>query len=171
MNSKLLLYIATPALLLTACSSLDCSINSQVNCAYGIQDTEGKDSTLALHDTLSISIKRYANATDSVATKDTILNRLTSSKAFTLPMSESGDNDVLYLTLKHDSTATYHDTVYITKTNEPTFESVDCTPRFNHTITAIRTTHHFIDSLLINKAQVTNDASTKNIYLRLRKNK
>lgn len=152
-----------------ACSSLDCSINSQVNCAYGIQDANGNDSTLASGDTLTISTKKYARATDETATLDTIINKLTSTNNFTLQMGEASETDVLYMTLTRGVITTYYDTVYITKTNEPTFESVDCTPRFNHTITAIKSSHHFIDSIHINKAQVTNDASTKNLYLRLRK--
>ncbi len=169
MSLKHIFSLIAAAAAVNACSSLDCSINSQVNCVYGIQDADGNDSTLASGDTLTISTKKYAKATDEAATLDTIMNKLTSANNFTLLMGEASETDVLYMTLTRGVITTYYDTVYITKTNEPTFESVDCTPRFNHTITAIKSTHHFIDSIHINKAQVTNDASTKNLYLRLRK--
>ncbi len=169
MSLKHIFSLIAAAAAVNACSSLDCSINSQVNCVYGIQDADGNDSTLASSDTLTISTKKYASATDETATLDTVLNRLTSANNFTLLMGEASETDVLYMILTRGVITTYYDTVYITKTNEPTFESVDCTPRFNHTITAVKSTHHFIDSIHINKAYVTNDASTKNLYLRLRK--
>ena len=59
------------------------------------------------------------------------------------------------------------DTVWIRKENYPHFESVDCSASFFHTITAVRTTHRFIDTLVVNNPSVTYDSSQAHFHLHL----
>ena len=61
--------------------------------------------------------------------------------------------------------ATTLDTVTVTKENHPHFESVDCSPAYFHTITAVSTTHNAIDSVVIKNPDVNYDTSKKHFYI------
>lgn len=86
---------------------------------------------------------------------------------FDVPMSYSLATDTMMLTVHLTDSTSIMDKIYITKENHPTFEDVDCAPRYNHTITHVSSTHNFIDTLIINNEKVNNDASVKNIYIRI----
>lgn len=85
-------------------------------------------------------------------------------------MSYSQDADEYIFAFTDTLGATRSDTVVVGKTNQPHFESVDCTPQFWHTITSATTTHHMLDSISINEANVNNDQSKKHIILHLHSN-
>ena len=68
--------------------------------------------------------------------------------------------DTLYF-----QTNTLIDTVWIEKTNHPHFESVDCGLNYFHTITGVSCTHNAIDSIVINKKEVTYDISQQHFYI------
>ena len=59
----------------------------------------------------------------------------------------------------------WKDTVTVKKENYSHFESVDCGPSFFHTITDVKTTHNYIDSIVINNKEVNYDASKAHFYI------
>ena len=63
---------------------------------------------------------------------------------------------------------TYRDTIWVEKSNQPHFESVDCQISYFHTILSVKSTHHIIDSLSINNSQVNYDASKEHFHLYLK---
>lgn len=140
------------ALVVSACSSVDCPLNNRVYTSYklaGAVDT--------LHDTLTVATPR----TIDNAGEDTVLiNRLTLTDSLALPMSYQRDEDTFFFTLAQRGTGLQTvDTVWVAKNNEPHFESVDCSPAMFHTITGVRFTRHAIDSIKVNNNKVTyNDA-------------
>ena len=94
-----------------------------------------------------------------------LVNRMLGASEWEIPMSYWQDEDTLSLHVTGEGYS-LTDTVWIQKTNMPHFESPDCpTPMF-HEITAVRSTHHFIDSVTIVQAYV-NYAQTENIQLHL----
>lgn len=141
-------------MLLVACSSIDCPLNNTVYCIYSLRgDVE------TLTDTLTISTPRSLK-------EDTILiNKQVNTKDLQIPMSYVQDADILYFTLTDTLSITRCDTVIITKTNEPHFESVDCSPSFFHTITDVRHTHNTIDSITISKSKVDYDTTVDNLFI------
>lgn len=132
------LLLVVPLLLLSACASIDCSITSAVSCHYSLRGEVD-----ALSDTLTILAMR-PNSNDTI-----VLNRLTQANAFSLPVSYEYDSDQLLFLQKDTVGELRTDTVTLFKTNNPHFDSVDCPPRFFHTITRVQTTHHGIDSIVI----------------------
>lgn len=157
----LLLLLAFTIRMVTACSSIDCDIEGRVMCHYKIEDSEGNGGTLNYP--LSISFHRKTANGDTV-----FINRMTNVADFDLPMSYGADTDELSMTLHLTDSTEIYDVIWITKTNVPQFESVDCAPRYKHTIQGVRSTHNFIDTVIINNPKVSNDASASNIHIRLR---
>jgi hypothetical protein len=136
-------------LILAACSSVDCPLNNTVYANYKLM---GKVTTLP--DMLTISTTRQ-DGSDSI-----LINRQVNTDSFYLPMSYGLDVDTLYF-----QTNTLIDTVWIEKTNHPHFESVDCGLNYFHTITGVSCTHNAIDSIVINKKEVTYDISQQHFYI------
>jgi hypothetical protein len=56
----------------------------------------------------------------------------------------------------------------VKKENRPHFEGVDCKATYFHTLTSVQSTHDIIDTVIINKSEVTYDASTAHFLLRLK---
>lgn len=111
--------------------------------------------------------KRHANnfyekieGTDSV-----LINKDVKVDSFSLPMSYSLDEDVLFFEIHTLSKQVFKDTVTVSKENRSHFESVDCSPSFFHTITDVKTTHNYIDSIVINQKEVNYDASKAHFYI------
>lgn len=157
---KQLLSIALAVMALAACTSLDCSIDNVVACQWQLRTTSGLD-TLKI-DTLTITTRRY-NGTDS-----TLFNKGIGITAFSLPMSYSATADTLLLHLKDTTGQQWRDTITVTKTNQLHIESVECSPQYYHTLTEVSHTTNIIDSIVIHNSNVTNDASSENVYLYLR---
>lgn len=136
--------------MLAACSTFDCPLNNKVYASVKLASGQ-------LDDTLSVSIPRSMGEDES----DTVVvNRLTETDSLSLPMSYSHDEDLYLLHFKQkDTGAETTDSMWVKKTNEPHFESVDCSPAMFHTIGGVRYTRHNIDSISINNNKVTyNDA-------------
>lgn len=145
---KLLVFLGIIALL-GACSSVDCPLNNVVYTKYKL---EGPVQTLP--DTLTITTERM-DGFDSV-----LVNQQVNTDSFSLPMSYAGREDVLYFHTGH-----LHDTVWVEKTNEPHFESVDCGLNFFHTITGVRYTRHALDSIVIHHNNVSYDVTQRHFYI------
>lgn len=135
--------------LLIGCSSVDCPLNNSVYVKYKLVGSVAK-----LPEKLSISTKK-TDGNDSV-----LINQLENAAEFSLPVSYIQDTDILYFQVGNST-----DTVWMDKTNEPHFESVDCGVNYFHTITNIRHTNHTIDSIVINRNKINYDISEDHIHL------
>ena len=154
-----IIYIIGVVLALTACSSVDCPLNNVVYAKYKLMGDVTK-----LSDVLTITTVR-ADGTDTI-----LLNQQQNADSFELPMSFGQTVDELCLTRdRQDGSEVRRDTIWIEKTNEPHFESVDCGVNYFHTITGVRHTSHTIDSVTINKRNVNYDASVSHLYIYFRK--
>lgn len=151
---RYLLVSVMAMLAVASCSSIDCSVNSVVSCVYGFRNSANEKVTL--QNPITVVAHRPMDGSDSV-----LVNRLTKANELTLPMSYALDADtldfIMQVITELGDTIYPMDRVVVAKTNEPVFESVDCTPRYNHTITSVQSTHNFIDTLVVNKAFVTTD--------------
>ena len=141
--------------LTVACSSIDCPVNSIVSTKYLILDKTGAE--MPLSDTLSVLTRRND---DTI----TVLNRLVQKANFSLAVSYSHPEDVLFFVF-HNGPLFVVDTVWIKKDDFPHFESVDCKASFFHTLTDIRYTNNYIDSIVIKNTSVNYDVSTVHFHL------
>ena len=155
---RLPLYLFALLLLSASCSSVDCPLNSLVYTQYQLMTLGGEVDTLS--DTLTITTARTDGA-DSV-----LINRNVNTTEFALPISYAQPQDVFFFEMKDTLTgAITYDTVTVVKENRPHFESVDCSPLYFHTLTAVSTTHNAVDSVVIKNPDVTYDTSKKHIYI------
>ena len=145
--------------LFCACSSIDCPVQNVVRSYYQVLDGDGNK--VAFADVLTITSKRLGGS-------DTVLfNQGTNVSAFSLPMGYTTPEDTLYFSLSNDS-AEWLDTVWIKKDNISHFESVDCSASFFHKLTAVRSTGHIFDSIVINYPSVNYDTTKVhfNLYVK-----
>lgn len=145
-------------LVVVGCSSIDCPVQNRVYTIYSLKKADGTSDTLKV-DTLTITSRRV-NHTDT-----TLQNRLTGISSFDLDISQVLPIDTLHLELRDTLGHIYRDTIWVEKSNEPHFESVDCQISYFHHITRATTTHHIIDSLSIHNATVNYEASNEHFHL------
>ena len=163
---KLLFYFVV--LWLAACSTIDCPVQNIVSVQYEIRDKTG--AALSIKDTLSVVTTRLdgSNILLDITTllngKNVILNKLIDKSAFSLPISYSHPEDVLFFCFT-DTVKTVVDTVWIEKDDIPHFESVDCSAAFFHELKGVRFTRNAIDSLVLLNKSVTYDQET--VHFRL----
>lgn len=156
------------AVWLAACSSIDCPVQNIVSVQYEIRDKAG--AALSIKDTLSVVTTRLdgSNVLLDITTlldgKNVILNKLIDKSAFSLPISYSHPEDVLFFCFT-DTVKTVVDTVWIEKDDIPHFESVDCSASFFHELKGVRFTRNAIDSLVLLNKSVTYDQET--VHFRL----
>lgn len=143
--------------LMVACSSIECPLNNTVEAVYAL---DGDVTQLGGADTLTI----WAIRSDG---NDTVLNRMTSASTFSLPVSYHGATDRLVFCLTDTFGTFILDTLYVHKTNEAHFESVDCSPNYFHELTSVESTHHLFESVSIAYPTVNYDTSKTHIYLYL----
>ena len=145
------------ALLLTAaCTSIDCPVSNVVATGYSLMKADGTPDSLK--DTMYV-------LTFLAGGKDTVLfNAGIGLSTFSLPISYTCPEDTLFFVMRNNDYLAI-DTVLVKKENHPHFESVDCSASFFHTLTAVRSTHNAIDSIVINNSYVDYDATTKHIHL------
>lgn len=143
-----------------SCTSIDCPVQNTVYTIYKMYKSDGTRDTL--RDTLTIYISR-SNGTDSV-----LLNRSVNTTEMDLPISYSGAVDTLCLVTKDTLSVIRFDTIFVSKTNTPHFESVDCSASFFHEITDVKYTRNIIDSIVINKPSVNYDSSTEHFHVYLK---
>lgn len=156
---RMLLFVACLVLHVScffSCTSIDCPVQNTVYTVYNLQKANG--STDTLKDTMYV----FTFRSDGLDT--TLYNAGIGLTTFTLPISYSNPEDTLYFLLRNDPILTL-DTVWIKKEDYPHFESVDCSAAFFHTITAVRSTHNGIDSIVINKREVNYDATTEHFHI------
>lgn len=150
---------------LSACSSIDCPLNNRTYASFKLAGDVTK-----LVDTLTISTPRNIDNPE----EDTVLiNRLVDTDSLSLPMSYQRTEDIYIFTfVQKDTELKTIDTLWVSKENEPHFESVDCNPVMFHTIKDVRFTQRAIDDIKVNYNKVTyNDAKAHFlIYLKNRGN-
>ena len=143
---------------LLSCSSIECPVENLVYTKYGVYNGTGQADTLS-GDTLYVFSLRV-DGSDT-----TLLNRGVNVTSFNLPISYSSPEDTLFFLRVSPDDVFLIDTVWIKKENIPHFESVDCSASFFHKITAVRTTHNGIDSIVINHADVNYDTSSQHFHV------
>lgn len=137
------------AITITACSSVDCPLNNTVYTNYTLKGTVD-----TLKDTLTITTQRR-DESDTV-----LLNKAVKTTAFSLPMSYGLDEDVLFFQVGKT-----RDTVWVKKTNDPHFESVDCGVNYFHTLLDVRHTRNAIDSIVIRHKEVNYDTQQQHFSI------
>lgn len=154
MNLRKPLYCALLAsAAAVSCDSIDCTLYNSVDMFGGFYQG-GRN--VSLTDTLTIT----AAGTDSV-----LLNRKVGAANFQIPLSYYNGVDSVVLYVKGDGYE-LTDTLFVEKTNSVHFESPDCPTTMFHKITAVRSTHEFIDSVTVISEDV-NYARTENIQIHL----
>jgi hypothetical protein len=162
------LFFCLSLLVFFSCSSIDCPVANTVSVQYEVRDKAGK--ALPLTDSLSVVTTRVdgKNILLDITTRENdqkvLLNRLIGKSSFSLPISYSHPEDILYFCFT-DSVKTLVDTVWIKKDDIPHFESVDCAAAFFHELTGVRHTRHAIDSLVLINTSVDYDVQTIHFYL------
>lgn len=164
-KAKALVVAIIAGLGLSACSSIDCPLNNRTYASFKLAGDVTK-----LVDTLTISTPRNIDNPE----EDTVLiNRLVDTDSLSLPMSYQRTEDIYIFTfVQKDTELKTIDTLWVSKENEPHFESVDCNPVMFHTIKDVRFTQRAIDDIKVNYNKVTyNDAKAHFlIYLKNRGN-
>ncbi|MBQ9668811.1 MAG: alpha amylase [Prevotella sp.] len=112
-----------------------------------------------LKDTLWIWTPR-ADGTDTL-----LLNRGVGLTEFSLPVSYQRPVDTLVCFIADTSHVWTIDTIFLSKTDTPHFESVDCNAHFFHRLTAVSSTHRGIDTVFINQPSVTYDQSQTHLHI------
>lgn len=137
---------------MSSCSDIDCPVTDGVWSNYVVKgDT--------LHDTLTISAIRE-NKPDTI-----LLNKQVNTTKFSLPMSYNGEKDKLRFVFTSKAGVTTIDTVTISKTNISHFESVDCSPTFFHTLTAVTAKGTRVKKVDINNPNVDYDGTKEHIFI------
>lgn len=156
--------VCAASLFITGCSNINCPLDNVVMMQCNFYESETKRA-LTLHDVLDVM----------PANSDTVLiNRITQVDHILLPLREGGDLDTLLLQFSNAAEQTATDTLFITHTRQPHFESIDCPASVFHTITAVRATSHplselplTIDSVSVVRSAVNYD-DIENIRIFLR---
>lgn len=143
-----------PLLLLVGCSSIDCPLNHTVLMKVCVDD-----GGYMTGDTVSI----FAHRTDGT---DTLLaNRLVDDASAYLHLSYQGGTDHFVLLKKDTLNHITLDTLRVSQTSLPHFESVDCAPTYFHTLEQVTTTHHAIDSAVLSRTTVDYDTTRTHITI------
>lgn len=158
MKQSLFAFIAV-VLTFCACSSINCPLQNTVRTLYVLKKQNAEPDTLK--DTLYIFTLR-ADGSDTL-----LLNAGIKLSTLSLPIGYTNPEDTLIFYFRNDSFQAL-DTVWLRKDNYPHFESVECTASFFHNITAVRSTHNAIDSVVINNPSVTYDPETEHFHLYLK---
>lgn len=164
---RLIRRCAAPAaatLLVAGCSNIDCPLDNVVALQVNLYDASTRK-PLKLSDVMTIK----------PAGRDTLLlNQGTGLSSFLLPLKEAGGTDTLVCTLTNAAGQEANDTLFVTHTPRPHFESVDCPACVFHTLTAARVTSHpltlmplTLDSVSIVRPEVNyDDAENLRLFLR-----
>ena len=147
--------------LIAACTSIDCPVESNVATLYQVCNSDGTELTLT--DSITVTTKTAKDG-------DTIIfNKGVGINSFSLPISYKHPEDVLVFSFDNENNNNLHitDTVWIKKEDYPHFESVDCQAAYFHKITAVSSTQHIIESIHLNNPDVNYDTN-ENIHLYLK---
>lgn len=139
-------------LLLCACSTVNCPLNNVVYVHISLADT--------LKDSLTV----FTILPDE--SNDTLINKNVKTTSLKLPMSYAQAEDVWVFSAKDTiHKVTINDTIRISKTDQPHFESVDCGPVYFHTITGAKCTQHLMENVTINNEKVDYDATNTHLQI------
>lgn len=144
-------FILSVLLLLAACESYDCTLYNYVG-MYGTFYRGGN--VVAITDTLTITSGKSGLV---------LLNRSVNTSKLNLPLSYWNEEDTLVFSVKGDGYL-LRDSVWIAKTNIVHYEAPDCPTTLFHTISEVRSTHEFIDSITIIRSSV-NYETTENLQI------
>lgn len=153
--------IAALSFLISSCSSINCPVQNTVLVYYNVcqYDAHGELMADTLTDTLYVWSRRV-DGTDTL-----LMNRGVNLQRFPLQISYQHPEDVLLFYVADTARNWTLDTVWIKKDDIPHFESVDCSAYFFHNLTAVRSTHQGIDTVLIDNSWVTFDQNANNINI------
>ena len=164
-KSRLAICIAcVMAAMLSSCSNIDCPLDNVVSMQCNLYSSETK-SALTLTEVLSIT---------PAGRDTTLLNMATNISSFLLPLKEAGERDTLLLHLSNAAGQRAVDTLFVSHTPHPHFESLDCPSSVFHTLTSVRATSHplaemplTIDSVALVRSIVNyDDVENVRIFLR-----
>lgn len=155
---RFLPFLFAAMLIFGACASVDCPMANGVGSEYYFTKPDGITPD-TLKDTLSIKALKWAD--------DTLLfNRGVGITSIKVPLSYDQPEDVLLFIFTDTARNVWRDTVWLQKANHPHLESVDCSPKFFHTLTDVRSTRNRIERIVINNPTVEYE-SKKNIQIYL----
>ena len=157
--ASLFFIICSLSFALSACSTISCPVQNVVAVNYAIHDADGVETKLL--DTLWVWTARMDGT-------DTLLNRIVGKSSFSLQISYSHPEDTLVFFVADTLNRATLDTVWLKKDDIPHFESVDCSAHYFHHLTAVRSTHNGIDTIIINNPSVTYDPTKTHLYLRFK---
>ena len=154
------MVILMMVLTVVGCSTLDCPLNNKVELACGFYNSETNGST-TIGDTITIT----AAGTDSI-----LFNYGYNISSLDLPMSYMREVDTFVVKIM-GLEASSVDTIFVSHTNEPHFESVDCGMSMFHKIKGVEWTSNGnaaglsrIDSVAVANPKVNYD-ETENIKI------
>ena len=128
-----------------ACSGEDCPINNTVQGKMVFYNQLGD--AVSFGGTLTVSVVRPQG--DSV-----VLNQKVNASEVLFPLSYTHRTDTFVFDYENGAA---RDSLYISHTNTPTLVSIDCGTAMYHTITAVSSTHHVIDTLILKSPEVDYD--------------
>lgn len=140
---------------ISGCSNIDCPLDSVVVLTCAVE-SENNDYT---------EINVYA----STGGKDSLLaNGITPKDAtFAIPVRHDVGTDTLLLVVSQPDGSELCDSVWITHTNEPHVEALDCPIAVFHHIQEIRHTYKCVDSVKLVRPNVNyEDITNAKIYMR-----
>lgn len=148
---------------LTACTNIDCPLDNVVVMTSGLYDAED-ESSMTLGTELSIF---------SADGEFVLLNQARDISSFVLPLRHGVSTDTLLFFFRNNQQEAT-DTLFLSYTDHPHFESVDCPAALFHTLTNVRWTSHPLaelpltfDSVAIVRPNVNyDDVENLKIYLR-----
>lgn len=150
--------LLTAVLGMAACSSIDCPVQNIVATVYTFKNADGTADTLR-YDTLTVTTRRADGH------MHTLLNSSTGTSQMQLPVSLSNPTDTLILTVGDTLKRITTDTIYLHKTDQPHFESVDCNLSYFHYITSVTSTHQRIDSIVLVNPTVNYDLEKEHMHI------
>ena len=157
---RLMPFLFAAMLIFGACASVDCPMGNRVQSEYYFTKPDGITPD-TLKDTLSVTALKWEGDT-------LVFNRGVNITSIKVPLSYDEPEDVLLFVFTNTEKKVWRDTVWLQKTNHPHLESVDCSPKFFHTLTDVRSTDNRIERIDINNSSVEYE-SKKNIQIYLRR--
>lgn len=155
--------VATMCGALSSCTNIECPLDNVVVMTAHLYETE-TGNPLTITDSLTV----FTSPKDSI-----LLNRAQGIKKFAVPVRHGASCDTLLLRFSNIDQAA-SDTLFISKTDLPHFESIDCPATMFHYIKSVSWTSHrladfplTIDSVAVIRSKVDyDDVENIRIYLR-----
>lgn len=146
-----LLLISLIALMVAACTSINCPLNNTVAAVWRFNET------------LSGSLTVLSDLQDGSDT--VIINAQSAVDSLNMPMSYAAATDTFTLTYATTEGDTLVDRIMIKKTDTQHFESIECSPSVFHYIDGVEFDGVFIDSVSIRNPNVTYNTVSANIII------